>query len=232
MFDQLMESRPMRTRSTTQMLLSVAAHTVVIAVSIQLTRAAAATIEKRPAATEMLLTRPPTPRPSITPSTSRSAVSVPAPALALPAPPITIPTNIPPVVLDTKLYASQFLSKGARSIGVPDGTPDLITADTQFVASLAQAEDPAQYLSGPAPAYPPALRTLGIEGSVQLRYIVGVDGRAEPGSITVSRSTNRAFEEPAADAVRLAKFRPAKIRGRVVRQLVEQVVRFTLGAHG
>lgn len=232
MFDQLMESRPLPTRSTSQILLSIAAHTVVIAVSIQLTRAAATTIEKRPPEISMLLTRPPLHIETHSAAAASTATAPAAPTLALPTPPMTVPTDIPPVDLGTKLNTSQFLVKGIAPIGVPNGGPDPVTTDTQLVATLTQVEDPAGYLSGPLPVYPPALRAVGVEGSVQLRYIVGVNGRVEPGSITVSRSTNRAFEEPAEEAVRLATFRPAKIRGHVVRQLVEQVVRFTLGPRG
>ena len=59
MFDQLVESRPVRSRSTAQMVVSIAAHTVVIALSIQLTRAVAATIVNQPIATEMRIFRAP-----------------------------------------------------------------------------------------------------------------------------------------------------------------------------
>ena len=67
-----------------------------------------------------------------------------------------------------------------------------------------------------------------MEGWVQLRYIVGMDGHAEPGSIRSLQSSNTAFESPAIEAIAHANFRPARLKGRVVRQLVEQVVRFTV----
>ena len=61
-----------------------------------------------------------------------------------------------------------------------------------------------------------------------LRYIVGMDGHAEPGSVQSLQSSNVAFEAPAIEAVVHANFRPARLKGRVVRQLVEQIVRFAV----
>ena len=69
---------------------------------------------------------------------------------------------------------------------------------------------------------------MGVEGSVHVRYIVGVDGRADPGSIQALLSTNTAFEAPAVNAIAGAHFRPVRRKDRVVRQLVEQIVRFTV----
>ena len=93
---------------------------------------------------------------------------------------------------------------------------------------MRDADEPAQYLDGPEPVYPAALRQVGVEGWVQLRYIVGIDGHAEPGSIRSLQSSSTAFELPAIEAVARAHFRPARRRGRVVRQLVEQIVRFSV----
>jgi len=227
MFEQLVESRPPRTRSTGQMLVSIAVHTVIIAVSIQLTRAVA-----RPAATEMLLTRPPIHIETRRDASPSSHAASPAPLLALPTAPLTVPAAIPPIDLGGRFDTSQFDLKGRQPAGPPGERSTDLTTDPHFVATLAQADDPAVDLEGPLPVYPSALRQVGIEGSVQLRYIVGVDGRAESGSVKVTRSTNTAFELPATEAIRLARFRPARIGGRVVRQVVEQVVRFTLGTRG
>ena len=79
------------------------------------------------------------------------------------------------------------------------------------------------------PKYPPALKSVGVQGSVQLQYVVGTDGRVERSSVKVVSSTNKAFEEPAIDAIlSCSSTKPAKIRGQPVRQLVERVVRFTI----
>jgi outer membrane biosynthesis protein TonB len=44
----------------------------------------------------------------------------------------------------------------------------------------------------------------------------------------VLRSTNKAFEEPAREAIMKAVFRPARIRGQAVRQLVQQAITFNI----
>jgi outer membrane biosynthesis protein TonB len=43
------------------------------------------------------------------------------------------------------------------------------------------------------------------------------------------RSTNKAFEEPAREAIMAAKYKPAHIKGQAVRQLVQQRISFTIG---
>jgi hypothetical protein len=44
----------------------------------------------------------------------------------------------------------------------------------------------------------------------------------------VLRSTNKAFEEPAREAIMKGVFKPARIRGKAVRQLVQQKISFNL----
>ncbi len=83
--------------------------------------------------------------------------------------------------------------------------------------------------SCPVPAYPPALKQVGVSGNVTLHFVVGIDGKIEPGSMQVISSTNKAFEEPAIDAIEHCVYKAAQIRGSPVRELVEQNVRFTIG---
>jgi TonB family protein len=96
------------------------------------------------------------------------------------------------------------------------------------VYTLTQVDEGVQYLSGPDPKYPPALRAASIEGRVTLRFIVDPEGKVRDGSIQVINSTNSAFEEPAKDAIKHGVFRPAKVHGQPVSQLVEQVVVFQI----
>jgi TonB family protein len=228
MFDQLMESRPIAKRSTAQMLVSIAAHTVVIAVSIQLTRAVAATAVNEPIATEMRIFRTPDHvMPRTAAPTTATAVST-TPLMAVPAPPLAVPTNVPPIQVGKSFDVSQFDPKGLSRNLVPGMGNDVTAIDTGFVATLAQVDEPTVLLSAPLPVYPAALKEVGIQGSVFLRYVVGTDSVVDKTSFVVVQSTNRAFEGPAIDAIKLAKFRPAKIKGKPVQQLVEQVVRFTL----
>ena len=95
------------------------------------------------------------------------------------------------------------------------------------VYSSSDVDDPVQYVGGSMPVYPDSLKAAKVSGSVTLRYIVAADGKVEGPSIQVLNSTNRAFEQPAIDAVKGSIFRPAILKGTKVRQLVEQVVRFS-----
>jgi protein TonB len=82
--------------------------------------------------------------------------------------------------------------------------------------------------NNPRPAYPDALRSALVEGSVLVQFVVDTTGRVEPQSISIVRATHPGF----ADAVRRwlpqTRYAPAEARGGRVRQLVQQVVGFTL----
>jgi protein TonB len=56
------------------------------------------------------------------------------------------------------------------------------------------------------PAYPEEARRARVEGEVQVCFKVGRDGRTS--RVAVRRSTNRVFEKPARDAVRLSTYKP------------------------
>ena len=67
-----------------------------------------------------------------------------------------------------------------------------------------------------------------MEGEVQVRFVVGANGRVEPGSIAVTTSPHRLFTESVRSALLDARFRPAEVGGRPVRQLVAQSFMFRL----
>lgn len=88
--------------------------------------------------------------------------------------------------------------------------------------------EPVQYLGGAAPHYPKGLKARGIEGKVQMRFIIGCDGKVEPESFIVIGFTDAAFVPEAIRAIESARFSPAKQDGKVMAQLVEQSVRWAL----
>lgn len=91
-----------------------------------------------------------------------------------------------------------------------------------------QVERAVQVTRGPQPRYPDALKSVGVEGAVVMRFIVSAEGRVEPGSIEAISTPHKLF----ADAVRAAllntRYRPAEAGGHAVRQLVEQSFSFKL----
>ena len=76
-------------------------------------------------------------------------------------------------------------------------------------------------------SYPSRLKSAGIGGTVQVQFIVGVDGKVEPGSIEVVASTVGALAEAAKQVAEKMEFSPGKVndapvRARVVLPLVYQ----------
>jgi protein TonB len=148
-------------------------------------------------------------------------------------PPRDLPTEIPPVNLNEKFDARDFSGRGVAggvASGIVGGTGPVITdavaAGETYTSD--EVDEQVQRIGGPDPRYPEIMRSVGIEGVVLMRFVVGTNGRVEANSIQVVSSTNKAFEQPAIDVIRQSRFNPAKMRGTAVRQLVQQNVRFSL----
>ena len=90
-------------------------------------------------------------------------------------------------------------------------------------------DEPVTVTRQGVPEYPPALAKAGIPGKVELEYVVDTAGVVEPSSLRVLGSTHPAFEGAARRAIMASRFRPAKLNGRVVRQLVRQTLTFRVG---
>lgn len=82
--------------------------------------------------------------------------------------------------------------------------------------ALAQVEAIVEYVPGDegerrplhtvVPVYPEKARRARIEGDVEVCFKVDREGKTS--RVAVRRSTNRAFEKPARDAVRASTYRP------------------------
>lgn len=173
---------------------------------------------------------PPPPPPPTTPPPEAIVTANPPPmGFQTVMPPTEIPKDIPPVNLTERFDARDFSGKGVEggiATGVVGGSGPVSTTET-FVE--AEVDDPVRPIDIPRPRYPPVLQQAGIAGSVDVQYVVDTLGRAEPASWRVLRSTNKAFEDPAKDAIMAGKFKPARIRGQAVRQLVQQRISFNIG---
>lgn len=234
MFENLIESKPKKEQSTGQLILSVIFHVLIIFGAVKATQGAAETVKKLLSDSTAVFIKPPDPPPPPPPDQPPPDVVVaqnpPPQGFQTLVPPKEIPTEIPPVDLNQKFNAKDFSGKGVEggiAKGVVGGTgPVDIVSGESFTVD--QVDDPVQYLDGGVPVYPPVLKSAGVEGKVSLRFVVGTDGRPEAATIQVLSSTNKAFEAPAIEAIKKARFKPAKIRGQPVRQLVDQAVSFKL----
>lgn len=76
------------------------------------------------------------------------------------------------------------------------------------------------------PRYPVRLLDARVAGHAVVQYVVGADGRVERGNVRLVEATDPAFAAAIPDALRRARYRPASIGGRPVRQLVQERYEF------
>ncbi len=79
-----------------------------------------------------------------------------------------------------------------------------------------------------APEYPPALMASGVEGWAAVRFVVDTNGRVDVTTIQSVGFTAPEFHRAVRDALPRMKFRPARIGGKPVRQLAEQLFKFEI----
>ena len=230
MFENLIESKQKKQRTAGQTILSVVLHVLLIIGAVKATQGVAETIKNRPVDTTMVFLKPPEPPkppPDQPPPDVVVAANPPPKGFQTVIAPTDIPKDIPPIDLDEKPFDPRdFTGKGVEGgtgTGVPTGP---VTGEVFLVD---QIDDPVQPISIPNPRYPPVLQSAGISGSVDLQYVVDTTGHAESNSFKVMKSTHPAFSEPAMEAIRKGIFKPARLKGRPVRQLVQQRISFKVG---
>lgn len=235
MFENLLESNAKKQNPIGQTVLSMVVHVVLIFGAIQATRGAAAVVQAIIQDTTMMFTTqappPPPPPPEELPPDAIVTANPPPQGFQTVIPPSEIPTTIPPVNLAERFDARDFSGKGVEggiATGVVGGVGPVptVTGETYLVDQVDEAVD---IVTRVQPRYPPVLQQAGVSGSVEVEYVVSAEGRAEPNSWRVLSSTNRQFEEPAREAIMRTVFRPARVRGQPVRQLVRQRISFNIG---
>ena len=233
MFENLIESGAKKQTTISQTFTSVVVHAVLIFGAVQATRGAASVVQGIIQDTTMMFLTPPPPPPppppDMPPPDAIVTANPPPQGFQTVMPPTEIPTTIPPVNLAERFDARDFSGKGVEggiATGVIGGTGPTVTGET-FLDS--QVDDPVQPINIPRPRYPPVLQQAGVSGRVELEYVVDTTGHAEPRSIRILTSTNAQFEAPAREAIQKGVFKPARIRGQAVRQLVRQAISFTIG---
>ena len=232
MFENLIESKQKHQRTLGQTVLSVVLHVLLIVGAVKATQGVAETIKNRPVDTTMVFLKPPEPPkppPDQPPPDVVVAANPPPKGFQTVIAPTDIPKDIPPIDLDEKPFDPRdFTGKGVEG-GVGTGVVGGTGPVSGEVFLEAQIDDPVQPISIPIPRYPPVLQSAGISGAVDLQYVVDTTGHAEPNSFKVIKSSHPAFSEPAQEAIRKGVFKPARLKGRPVRQLVQQRISFKVG---
>jgi protein TonB len=87
-------------------------------------------------------------------------------------------------------------------------------------------DTPPTLLTELDPEYPAEAKHSGLEGSVLVKVLVGVDGTVE--SASVLKSSDAVFESSALEAASRCQFIPAKFEGRPTRSHVAIPIRYRL----
>lgn len=202
-------------------------------------------VKTPPKAPEKVFRAPPPPRrvaaqPRPAPAPQPTVPSTPAlvapTRVALTLPPVNL--NAAPTISDVvappaaePIRASGVSREGSVKSGGDDdagGSRGLNSGSSGRAYEENQVERAVQVTRASAPRYPDALKSVGVEGVVAMRFIVGADGRVEPGSINVINSPHKLFSDAVRQSLLNTRYRPAEAGGRSVRQLVEQSFAFRL----
>ena len=231
MFENLLESKAKKQRRLGQTVGSVLVHGLIIFAAVKATQGVAESNKDKPVDTTMVFLKPPPPAPPPPPPPEMVITNPPPKGFQTVVAPTDIPKDIPPIDLKQKAFdPKDFTGKGVEggvATGVVGGTGPVDVKAQVFTE--AELDDPVQPISQPTPRYPPVMQSAGIAGRVELEYIVDTTGHSEPASVKVLKSTHQAFEEPAKEVIQKSVFKPARFRGRPVRQLVHQAVSFKPG---
>jgi TonB family protein len=84
----------------------------------------------------------------------------------------------------------------------------------------------------PAPRYPSALQSIGVEGTFMVEFVVDSTGKVDPDHIEFPREMHRLFVESVRNALLRSRFFPAQIAGRFVSQHAIQEFKFTMSKDG
>jgi protein TonB len=239
MFNNLLESKAKKQRSTAGTITSVVLHGILITGAVYATAQAAVEAEKpkeeKVEFVEMKKEEPPPPKnepPPPPPPPEAVAAPPPPKGFQVLTAPIEIPDIIPKVDLSKKIVdEADFSGKGVAG-GTAKGDPNVKSApvvnDNQTYFEF-QVEKQAASIPGSINLrYPSLLQSQNVEGSVTAQFVVDTTGRAEMGTWKVLETSNELFSQAAKDAVRGAKFYPAEVGGRKVRQLVQLPLKFSL----
>lgn len=234
MLHTLLESNGATPRRVGGTMVSVALHVSAIALAI-VASAGAAAPGAPPARPEgpIVIWTPPSPRERGLGGSPRSPdhTGVIVPTERVIAPDIRVPNQQPAIDFNRlPTHADDFNGDGAglTSEGVFGRGGSLASPTDGVYTPTLVDKAAAPQPDNPAPVYPPALRSAQIEGTVLATFVVDTLGRAEPATIRFSEATHPQFADAVRQSLLRSRYLPAIVRGRPVRQLVEQRFAFTL----
>jgi periplasmic protein TonB len=125
--------------------------------------------------------------------------------------------------LSAQQYARPAVGHSALSSD-PATCGDLSSVCSEWTLTKA----PAALASNATPTYPVGLRSNRTDGAVEIEFIIGADGRLEPGSIQLLSSSNERLTKAVMDIAPGLRYTPGEVSGRAVRVLTEQTFTFAM----
>jgi periplasmic protein TonB len=226
MLETLLESKSRTSRSAGGAVVSVTAHTLLIAGALYATAQARVEPARSPQSVRPIYFPLPQPAAPTAPANAVHSIQSDRHRLIFVEPNLDI--RIPSVDMSNVISRpSDFGPTTIGRTGESGGESGTVPSGGTFRAD--QVERQVAVMPGsPPPRYPELLRTSGVEGQVVAVFVVNEMGRAEADSIRFSRSDNRLFEDAVRESLRRTRFVPAEIGGKRVRQLVQMPFVFTL----
>ena len=160
-------------------------------------------------------------------------VDVPAPPAVIPQPvvpkvqpkpqtrpltPVTPQTQPQPSPVVTQAAPSQAApivpatASPAPAAAAPAAAGQPLPNPSTATAAVVQPSSDADYLNNPAPAYPRMSKRLGEQGTVTVRVLINIEGRAEQAEIRTSSGYPR-LDEAALETVKRWRYVPGKRAG-------------------
>ena len=114
----------------------------------------------------------------------------------------------------------------AGSFLLPHHASAQAAVEAKDLTELPSIKSAAQAQRVISQSYPRNLQTAGISGTVQVRFIVGADGKVAAGSVEILATNSQALGEAAAQAVSGIEFNPGKKDGAAVAAYVVMPIRY------
>ncbi len=229
MLKRLIESRPQVIRNEFGTAASATIHLVLISVAAVMTTANATPEGKRERIERLHWLRP---TPEVHAGSVASPQSVSRRSVAPTAAPrinLAIAANVPDVNIELASIRTSDFGEGIKGPTTTEAVSNGLSSAGKEAYDVLEVETPAAPLPGASvPVYPPGMRAAGIEGRVVAQFVVDQRGRAARESIRILSSSNDLFSESVRRAIEQARFTPARVGGKPVSQIVQQLFVFKL----
>jgi protein TonB len=230
MFNNLVESKPKKTRKAGGTIFSFIAHYGLILFVIY-TSAQAAQQDDGPKQEKVdfvEVKKEEAPKPKEPPPPELVAAPPPPKGFQVLTAPVEIPNVLPDIDLTRRVTnEADFTGKGAAGGFATGETKAVVREDNTYFEF--QVEKPVmQAPNSPTPQYPDILRQAGVEGEALVSFVVDTTGRADVASFKIIRTTHELFATAVKNALPRMRFIPAEVGDKKVRQLVQQPFSFAI----